>query len=312
MIKITAILAVRNLTKIYGRELKIGPRKIGRKVVGAQDVTFDVIKGEIFGFLGPNGAGKTTTMRAVLDYLKIQNGNITVFGLSHHDDTMAIRERIGYMPGDIALYENFTGNELLDYYSNYRPMDREFLKELKSIFRVDLTLKIGSLSSGNKQQVGLMAALSAKPEFLILDEPISGLDPLMAANFHRLIRKLSHEEGITIFLSSHDLAEVQAVCDRVGIIKEGKMILVENVESLREKFMQNVRVTFQDVNKMPTEQDFSTIPSIIDVKQIKKRTYTLRIREDVDSLLKFLAKYHVLRLAIEDADLEEIFLQYYK
>ena len=123
MIKITAILAVRNLTKIYGRELKIGTRKFGRKVVGAQDVTFDVIKGEIFGFLGPNGAGKTTTMRAVLDYLKIQNGSITVFGLSHHDDAIAIRERIGYMPGDIALYENFTGNELLEYYSKYQSFE---------------------------------------------------------------------------------------------------------------------------------------------------------------------------------------------
>ena len=157
-----------------------------------------------------------------------------------------------------------------------------------------------------------MAALSSKPEFLILDEPISGLDPLMAANFHGLIRKLSREEGITVFLSSHDLAEVQAVCDRVGIIKDGEMILVENVESLREKFMQNVRVTFQDVNNMPTEENFAEITSIIDVKQIKKRTFTLRIKEDVNSLLKFLAKYHVLRLAIEDATLEEIFLQYYK
>ena len=166
------ILSVQNLTKIYGREIKLGPRKIGRKVIGAQDVTFDVIKGEIFGFLGPNGAGKTTTMRAILDYLKIQNGKISVFGLSHYDDAMAIRERIGYMPGDMALYENFTGNELLNYYSKYRPMDLEFLKELKSIFRVDLSLKIGSLSSGNRQQVGLMAALSSKPEFLILDEPI--------------------------------------------------------------------------------------------------------------------------------------------
>jgi ABC-2 type transport system ATP-binding protein len=310
--KITTVLSIQNLTKIYGRELKIGSRKLGRRVIGAKNVSFNVVKGEIFGFLGPNGAGKTTTMRAVLNYLNIQRGSITVFGQSHDDEAIAIRERIGYVPGDLTLYDDFTGIELLDYYSKYRPMDHDFLEELKATFRVDLTLKIGSLSSGNRQQVGLIAALAAKPEFLILDEPISGLDPLMAANFHKLLRNLSQNEGITVFLSSHDLAEVQAVCDRVGIIKEGKMILVENVESLREKFLQNVRVTFQDITNMPTEQDFSVIPTVIDVKQSKKRTFTLRIREDVDSLLKFLAKYHVLRLAIEDATLEEIFLQYYK
>ena len=311
MTTITAILSVNNLTKIYGREIKLGPRTIGRRVVGAQDVSFTINKGEIFGFLGPNGAGKTTTMRAILDYLKIQNGTISIFGLDHHINKIDIRKNLGYVPGDLSLYENFTGNELLNYYSKYRPMNTEFLKELKTIFRADLTLKIGSLSSGNRQQVGLIAALAHKPDFLIFDEPTSGLDPLMAANFHTLIRKLSHEEKITIFLSSHDLAEVQAVCDRIGIIKEGRIILVEKVESLREKFMQNVRVTFQDINNMPTENDFSTIPSIFHVKQIKKRTFTLRVNE-VDRLLKFLAKYHVLRLAIEDASLEEIFLQYYQ
>jgi len=309
--KITAVLSVNNLTKIYGREIKIGPRKIGRRVVGAQNVSFNVNKGEIFGFLGPNGAGKTTTMRAVLDYLKIQNGTISIFGLDHHTDKIDIRKNLGYVPGDLSLYENFSGNEILSYYSNFRPMNREFLKELKSIFRVDLTLKIGSLSSGNRQQVGLIAALAHKPDFLILDEPTSGLDPLMASNFHELIKKLCRDDKITIFLSSHDLAEVQAVCDRIGIIKEGKIILVEEVGNLREKFLQNVRVTFQDVNTMPSEQNLSSIPSIIDVKHIKKRTFTLRVKE-VDRLLKFLAKYHVLRLVIEDASLEEIFLQYYK
>lgn len=292
--------------------MTVGPKKFGRKVIGAENVSFEVVKGEIFGFLGPNGAGKTTTMRAVLDYLRIQNGKITIFGLSHNEDALKIRERIGYCPGDLALYENFTGNELLNYYSKYRPMDLEFLQELKKIFRVDLTLKIGSLSSGNRQQVGLIAALVSKPELLILDEPISGLDPLMAANFHKLIKKLSRDEGITIFLSSHDLAEVQTVCDRVGIIKEGKMILVENVDNLREKFMQNVRVTFHDEMSMPSEEDFSVIPTVLNVKKIKKRTFTLRIQKDVDSLIKFLAKYSVLRMAIEDATLEEIFLEYYK
>ena len=129
MVIISTILSVENLTKIYGREIIVGPRTLGRKVVGAQDVSFDIKKGEIFGFLGPNGAGKTTTIRAVLDYLKIQNGKISVFGLPHDEEALTIRERIGYVPGDLALYENFTGNELLEYYSKYRPMNKEFMQD---------------------------------------------------------------------------------------------------------------------------------------------------------------------------------------
>jgi ABC-2 type transport system ATP-binding protein len=237
------ILEVSNLTKVYGRDLEIAGRRLGRRVVGAKDVSFSVRRGEIFGFLGPNGAGKTTTMRAILDYLHIQEGTITVFGMDYHRDALEIRRRIGYVPGDLSLYGNFTGNELIDYYGGFRPINIEYLKELRSVFRVDLTLKVKALSSGNRQQVGLILALVSKPDFLILDEPTSGLDPLMAANAHRLLKELK-AEGKTVFLSSHDLAEVQAVCDRIGIIKEGEMILVEEVESLVSKFLQNVRVSF--------------------------------------------------------------------
>ncbi|MHA2289247.1 MAG: ABC transporter ATP-binding protein, partial [Promethearchaeota archaeon] len=181
----------------------------------------------MFGFLGPHGAGKTTTIRCILDYLKMQSGRISVFGLDHHLDALEIRKRIGYIPGDLALFKNFTGNELIDFYSAFRPVDPVFLKELRSKFRVDLSLKIKSLSSGNRQQVGIILALAAKPDFLVLDEPTSGLDPLMTANFHRILKTLK-KEGHTIFLSSHDLAEVQSVCDRVGIIRDGRMILIED------------------------------------------------------------------------------------
>ncbi|MBC8498261.1 ABC transporter ATP-binding protein, partial [Candidatus Bathyarchaeota archaeon] len=233
------VLEVSNLTKVYGRDLEIAGRKLGRRVVGAQDVSFSVRRGEIFGFLGPNGAGKTTTMRAILDYLHIQEGTITVFGMDHHRDALKIRSRIGYVPGDLSLYDNFNGNELIDYFGGFRPVNSEYLKELRSVFRVDLTLNVKALSSGNRQQVGLILALASKPDFLILDEPTSGLDPLMAANAHRLLKELK-AEGKTIFLSSHDLAEVQEVCDRIGIIKEGRMILVEEVENLVSKFLQNV------------------------------------------------------------------------
>jgi len=307
---VEVVLQVSNLTKIYGREFSLGGWKTGRRVVGAQDVTFSVKKGEIFGFLGPNGAGKTTTMRAILDYLIIQNGTITVFGLDHHRDALAIRERIGYLPGDLALYENFTGNELIEYFNHFRPVDRVFLEELKSVFRVDLTLKVKSLSTGNRQQVGLILALAPKPDFLILDEPTAGLDPLMAANVHRILKELK-AEGKTIFLSSHDLAEVQSVCDRIGIIKEGKMILVETMENLITKFLQNVRIRFSSSN-VPDEEDFRKLDSVISVERNNERTFTLKIKEDVNELLRWLTDYEIERLALEDATLEEIFLQYYE
>jgi len=303
------ILEVSNLTKVYGRDLEIAGRKLGRRVVGAQDVSFSVRRGEIFGFLGPNGAGKTTTMRAILDYLHIQEGTITVFGMDHHRDALKIRSRIGYVPGDLSLYDNFNGNELIDYFGGFRPVNSEYLKELRSVFRVDLTLNVKALSSGNRQQVGLILALASKPDFLILDEPTSGLDPLMAANAHRLLKELK-AEGKTIFLSSHDLAEVQAVCDRIGIIKEGRMILVEEVENLVSKFLQNVRVSF--TSEVPPLETLEAIDSVISAEAEDEDTLLLKVKEDINELLKVLTNYELDRLSIEDATLEEIFLQYYE
>ncbi len=305
-----AILQVSNLTKVYGREFNLGGKKVGQRVIGAQNVSFNVKKGEIFGFLGPNGAGKTTTMRAILDYLKIQTGDVTIFGLDHHQNRLEIRKRIGYVPGDMALFENFTGEELLHYFSKFRPINDEFLTELRQNFRVKLKKKIKSLSTGNRQQAGLIAALAAKPDFLILDEPTSGLDPLMTANFHKILRKL-RDEGYTIFLSSHDLAEVQAVCDRVGIIKEGKIILVEAVEDLKAKFMQKVTVKFNGTS-VPEESDIKQLSTVISIERMKKDTFILKIKEDVNELLRWLSKYDIKRFTCEDATLEEIFLQFYE
>jgi len=303
------ILEVSHLTKIYGRETTIAGRKFGRRVVGARDVSFSVRRGEIFGFLGPNGAGKTTTMRAILDYLHIQEGGITVFGMDHHREAMEIRERIGYLPGDLALYGNFTGEELIEYYDGFRSVDREYVRELRSVFRADLSLNIKNLSTGNRQQVGLMLALASKPDFLILDEPTSGLDPLMAASAHRLFKELK-AEGKTIFLSSHDLSEVQAVCDRIGIIKEGEMILVEEVENLVSKFLQNVRVSF--TSEVPDLETLEAIDSVISAEAEDEGTLLLKVREDINELLRFLTRYELDRISIEDATLEEIFLQYYE
>ncbi|MHA1970054.1 MAG: ATP-binding cassette domain-containing protein [Candidatus Hodarchaeales archaeon] len=288
------VLQVSNLTKIYGKEYTIGGRTFGRSVVGAKNVSFSIKKGEIFGFLGPNGAGKTTVMRTILDYLHLQNGSVTFFGsLDHHKDALLIKENIGYVPGDVALYDKFSG--------------------LRSIFRADLTLKIGQLSSGNRKQVALIAALASKPDLLILDEPSGGLDPLMAANFHDILKEIA-EEGITIFISSHDLSEVQTVCNRVAIIKEGEIILVETIEDLKAKFLQKMRIIFSKEEEMPTAEELLDLSTVVSAEKVqgKVRTFLLTIEEDANELLKFVTKFHIKRLAIEDATIEEIFLQYYQ
>ncbi|MHA2306080.1 MAG: ATP-binding cassette domain-containing protein [Candidatus Hodarchaeales archaeon] len=308
------VLQVSNLTKIYGKEYNIGGRTFGRSVVGAKNVSFSIKKGEIFGFLGPNGAGKTTVMRTILDYLHLQNGSVTFFGsLDHHKDALLIKENIGYVPGDVALYDKFSGNEIIKYFNNFRPINHEFVKKLRSIFRADLTLKIGQLSSGNRKQVALIAALASKPDLLILDEPSGGLDPLMAANFHDILKEIA-EEGITIFISSHDLSEVQTVCNRVAIIKEGEIILVETIEDLKAKFLQKMRIIFSKEEEMPTAEELLDLSTVVSAEKVqgKVRTFLLTIEEDANELLKFVTKFHIKRLAIEDATIEEIFLQYYQ
>ncbi len=304
------ILRVDNLTKIYGREIDFRFKKFGREVIGAQEVSFTVYKGEIFGFLGPNGAGKTTTMRAILNYLHIQTGEITVLGFDHKKDYIEIRKKIGYIPGELALYDNFTGAELIKYFNKFRPHKEEFLKELKDTFTVDLTQKVRTLSSGNKKQVGIILALASKPAFLLLDEPTSGLDPLITSRFHRIIKQLK-SEGITIFLSSHNLSEVQAVCDRVAIIKDGKIILVEKIEDLKNKFLQNIKIVFSS-NNSPNEKDFKSVQSIVSFEKSNNNAYRLKIKENIDELLSWLTGYDVERITIEDASLEEIFLHYYE
>lgn len=303
------ILEVENLTKVYGREYNLLGKKFGRKVVGANNVTFNVYKGEIFGFLGPNGAGKTTTIRSILGYLNIQSGTVLINGLDHKIDSIQIRKNISYMPGDVSLYGNFTGNELIEYFGKFRPINREFLEELKQNFRADLSLKIKALSKGNRQQVALIAALASKPDVLILDEPSSGLDPLMVKKFHTILKNL-RKQGITIFLSSHDLTEVQQICDRVGIIKEGKMIVIEKVEDLQTKSLQLVTVDFGD-NGKPSKEELESLSSVMSVEQINGSSFSIKIREDLNDFLHLLTNYKVKRLTIENSSLQDIFLQFY-
>lgn len=302
------VLVVRNLTKIYGREFQFGARKVGRRIVAVDDVSFSVKKGEIFGFLGPNGAGKTTTIRSILGYLNLRSGTIKINGLDYLKDALEIKKLVGMVRSEIALYGNFTGKELIEYFGKFRPIDNEFLKKLKSAFKVDLTLKFRSLSTGNKQQVIIISALASNPDVIFLDEPSSGLDPLMAARFHDLLLEMKNN-GKTIFLSSHNLPEVQAICDRVGIIRKGKMIVVEKVKDLRTKSMQIMNVEFD--GEVPEISEIQVVPNVFSVEK-KADTFLIKVKEDVNDLVQFVSTRRIKRMTLEDSTLEDIFLTYYK
>ncbi|MFX0116280.1 MAG: ATP-binding cassette domain-containing protein, partial [Candidatus Hodarchaeota archaeon] len=237
-------------------------------------------------------------------------GSIEIFGLDYKRDALLIRNRIGYLPGDVALYKNFTGIELIEHLGKFRPINNEMLNKLRMIFKVNLNKKIGALSSGNRQQVAVIVALASNPDLLILDEPTGGLDPLMAARLHKLLIDLRNQ-GKTIFLSSHDLFEVQKVCDRVGIIREGRMIVIEKVETLLEKSLQELTIEF-DASPIPSEDDFRALANVVAVQKNRQNSkFHLKVKEDVNELLKFLSQYKIKRLTLTDASLEEIFLHYY-
>ena len=304
-------IKVNELTKIYGHSLTFKNHTLySNKTVGVRNISFTINEGEIFGFLGPNGAGKTTTIRAMLDYLSIQNGDIAIFGLDHKKKRMEIRNIMAYIPGDMTLFDNFTGLELLNYLGHFKTIDQQFLQELKSIFKVNLEKKIKFLSKGNKQQVGLIAALATKPKLLVLDEPSSGLDPLMTDYLHKILLKM-RKSGTTIFISSHDLAEVHAICDRVGIIKEGKMILIESITELEKKFLQKVEIEYNS-DSIPPESFFKNLKTVISVTKVTNSIIKLNITGDVNELFKALINYNIKRFTCENASLEDIFLQYYQ
>ncbi len=303
------VLQVSNLTKIYGREFHIGTRKVGRRVVAVDDASFSVRKGEIFGFLGPNGAGKTTTIRSILGFLNIKSGEIKINGKDYLKDALEIRKNLGHVRSEISLYGNFTGEELIHYFEKFRPVDKKFLKKLRSIFKVDLSLKFNSLSTGNRQQVIIIVALASNPDFVMLDEPSSGLDPLMADRFHNLLLEMKNQ-GKTIFLSSHNLPEVQAICDRVGIIRKGKMIVIEAVKDLRTKSMQIMNVEFTD-GQEPELGEFQAIPNVFSAEK-RANTFHIKVKEGVNDLMKFVTTRRIKRITLEDSSLEDIFLTYYK
>ncbi|MCY3923872.1 MAG: ABC transporter ATP-binding protein [Chloroflexi bacterium] len=290
-------IRTRGLTKFYGKNR------------GIEDVDLDVREGEVFGFLGPNGAGKTTTIRTLLDEIRATSGSATILGLDTHKEAMAIRRRIGYIPGDLALYPNLTGRDTLTYFANMRGgVDWSFVDELAERLDSDLSRKVGDLSTGNRQKVGVIQAFMNRPDLLIMDEPTSGLDPLVQREFQTLVREVA-AEGRTVFLSSHTLSEVQRVADRVGIIRDGRLITVESVADLRSKAMRRVEFV---LDSEADASDFEVVAGVRDVV-VSDTHVEMSFDGDMGELLRAATnEYAVADIRTSEAGLEEIFLTYYQ
>ncbi len=273
------------------------------------DLDLDVRLGEVFGFLGPNGAGKTTTIRTILDEIRPTAGKASILGMDSHEMSVEIRRRIGYVPGDLAMYPNLTGRDTLTYFANLRGgVDWSYVDQLAERLDADLSKKVGDLSSGNRQKVGLIQAFMNRPDVLIMDEPSSGLDPLMQREFQTMMREVA-AEGRGVFLSSHTLSEVQRVADRVGIIRQGRLIALESVHELRSKAIRQVRFEFG------APVDPATFEAVDGVRGVTVENNHVLLSFDgrMDALLKAATSHNdILDITSEEADLEEIFLTYYR
>jgi ABC-2 type transport system ATP-binding protein len=276
---------------------------------GVVDVSLEVAAGEVFGFLGPNGAGKTTTIRLILDFLRPDRGRITSFGLDSRRDSVSIRRRIGYLPGDLALYERLTPRELLSHFAHLRGGPTwEEIASLTDRFDLELDRPIRTLSKGNKQKVGLVQAIMGEPDLLLLDEPTSGLDPIVQHEVRRLIREFA-AEGRTVFLSSHVLAEVGQVADRVGLIREGRLVAVERVTDLRR---QSVHLVEASVNGPFDSAVLDGLPGATVRRDVDGWDVQFEVTGSVNPVVRALAELDLVDLSVREPDLDEVFLSFYE
>jgi ABC-2 type transport system ATP-binding protein len=290
-----AAIETRGLTKRYGRSR------------GIADVDLVVEPGQIFGFLGPNGAGKSTTIRLLFDLIRPNSGEARVLGLDVHRDRLAIDRLASYVPGELSLYSELTGRQLLTYLGNLKgQVDAAYRERLIERLELDPDKRIKSLSRGNKQKVGLVAAFMARPELLILDEPTAGLDPFVQLEFEHLCEE-ARDDGRTVFISSHQLPEVEHLCDRVGIIREGRLLAVETIATLKERALRRLEIDF--VGPVQAEQ-FADLPGVRDLV-VDDGTLRCTVMGSVDALIKTAARFEVHNIRSIDTSLEEIFMAYY-
>jgi len=291
-----AVIAATGLSKDYGS---------GR---GVFELDLEVGRGEVFGFLGPNGAGKSTTMRLLLDLITPTSGSARVLGLDTRTQSLEIRRRVGFLPGDLALYPKLTGRAVLDYLAELRGgVDRRVRDSLVDRFDADLERPIRQLSTGNRQKLGLIQAFMHEPELFILDEPISGLDPLVQQSFHALLREVS-ADGRTVFLSSHTLSEVERVTQRLAILRRGRLVVVDSLENLRKVAVQRLEIEFGE------DVDPAMFRALAGVKEVEEngRTVTVGFEGSADAVIKAAAAHEVRAIRPRENDLEDIFLRYYR
>ncbi|NMN99077.1 ABC transporter ATP-binding protein [Antrihabitans stalactiti] len=275
---------------------------------GVTDISFDIAAGEVFGFLGPNGAGKSTTIRLLLGLYRANSGRTTVFGLDPVADSVEIHRRIGYLPGELALYPRLTGQRHLDGVARICALtDYVYRDELVERFDVELDTPVHTLSKGNRQKIGLVQAFMHKPELLILDEPTSGLDPLLQDEFVRLVRETA-DDGRTVFLSSHELDEVQRLVDRLAIIKDGRIVVTDTIEHLRRQAPRTIELHF---DHHVDRHRFDGLSGVRLIDHTRGRI-TLSVTAPIGPLLRLIAELEPIDMTARAADLDELFLEYYR
>ncbi len=293
----TPALLTEGLTKAFG------------STVALDHLDLRVEGGEVFGFLGPNGAGKSTTIRLLLDLIRPTSGRAAVFGLDCQRSSLEVRAITGYLAGELRLYPGLTGHETVRYFASLRrgTLDTGYLRRLTDALEIDLNKNVGSLSKGNRQKVGIILALLGRPKFALLDEPTSGLDPIMQFATWELLKEAARE-GSTIFFSSHVMSEVEATCERVGILRAGKLIAVEPIARLKERAVRRIEVTFDGGAPAPG----ATV--LEGVREVARTASVLHFEAtgDISPLVRRLAEFHVLDLKTEQPNLEEILLAYYR
>jgi ABC-2 type transport system ATP-binding protein len=286
----------------------LSKRYSGAKTFALEGVSLGVAAGEVYGFLGANGAGKSTTIRTLLNLIRPSGGSATICGLDAVRDSVAVKTHIGYLSGEVALYDKLTGSEFLKYMAALQPLKKkDYDIELIRRFDADSSKPLGELSKGNRQKFGLIQAFQHQPDVLILDEPTSGLDPLMQEEFFRLIRQ-SKERGASVFVSSHNFAEVERMCDRVGFIRDGKLVAERTLSDLAKSAAHTFSLTFADAAPL---SELKRLPSA-SVSSHDEHHLTVSIEGELTPLFAVLAHHHVTRLEQQDINLEQDFLKFYE
>ncbi|MDN6293926.1 MAG: ABC transporter ATP-binding protein [Alkalibacterium sp.] len=289
-----SIIETEKLTKYYGDS------------IGVNDINLNIEEGEMFGFIGPNGAGKSTTIRLLLNLIYPTSGKVKLFGKDAIEHGPEVRKRVGYLPSEIFYYDKMKVKELLNYSASFYDKDcSKRIKELSSRMDLDLNRRIEDLSYGNKKKIGIVQGLLHEPDLIILDEPTGGLDPLMQRTFYEILRE-ENKKGATVFFSSHILGEVQELCNRVAIIKEGKIIDVQDIKSLRENKYKKISIHGHGI----TKEHFN----INGVTELTKEREEIQFfyKGDINTIIEAINEVNAKDVTIEEPTLEEIFMHYYE